>query len=653
MLSFCLRSRAASAYALLGCLSANPAFASLTGFTGATAAAASTLLLTQAPAQAQSAPAAARAAQAITVRLEGATQGSGVLVKREGNRYTVLTAWHVVSGQRPGEELAIITPDGKQHRLEQGSIQRLGQVDLAVLSFLSSSSYAVARIGDPNRLEMGGSVYVAGFPISTSAVPARILRFLDGRVIANSRVAIPNGYQLLYSNQTQRGMSGGAVLDDSGQLVGIHGQAETDNLPTADEGVAIKTGTSQGIPISYYRGTSAATAGSHPNRDARSVDDFLALARELLGQEGREQEVIRLASQSLALHESADGYVIRAYVKTELGDKQGAIADYNQALAINPKLVEAYHNRAAVKADLGDKQGALADLNQALAINPRHASSYTGRGVVKRSLGDNQGAFADYSQALAINPKYTDAFVNRGNVKADLGDYQGAIADFNQALAINPSHAYAYLNRGVTKSDLGDNQGAVADYNQALAINPKFTDAFVSRGNAKTRLGDYQGAIADYNQALAINSKYASAYSGRGIAKSSLGDNQGAIADYNQALAINPRLAIAYSGRGFAKSDLGDKQGAIADYNQALAINPKYTEAFSNRGRLRFVLGDKHGACDDFKKAVALNDKIVTRWLQSPEAAWCRNLEAEPRPLDAYQRAIEAQQEMMRQIMGR
>jgi len=69
---------------------------------------------TQQPAAAQSAEAVARIAQAITVRIEGATQGSGVLVKRDGNRYTVLTAWHVVSGQRPGEELDIYTSDGKR-----------------------------------------------------------------------------------------------------------------------------------------------------------------------------------------------------------------------------------------------------------------------------------------------------------------------------------------------------------------------------------------------------------------------------------------------------------------------------------------------------------------------------------------------------------
>lgn len=68
-----------------------------------TAVSTGALLVIQAPAQSQSSDVVAKAAQAITVRIEVATQGSGVLVKREGNRYTVLTAWHVVSGQKPGE----------------------------------------------------------------------------------------------------------------------------------------------------------------------------------------------------------------------------------------------------------------------------------------------------------------------------------------------------------------------------------------------------------------------------------------------------------------------------------------------------------------------------------------------------------------------
>lgn len=216
-----------------------------------------TLLVSQAPAQAQSAEDVAKIAQAITVRVEGAIQGSGVLVKREGNRYTVLTAWHVVSGQRPGEEVDIYTPDGQRHPIEQGSIKRVGEVDMAVLTFTSASSYEVAPVGDVKSVSSGSSIYVAGFPLPTSAVPSRIFRFLKGDVIANATVAIPNGYQLLYSNPTLPGMSGGAVLDAQGQLVGIHASAERADQISESNGKAVATGANQAVPIIYYRELSA------------------------------------------------------------------------------------------------------------------------------------------------------------------------------------------------------------------------------------------------------------------------------------------------------------------------------------------------------------------------------------------------------------
>ena len=77
----------------------------LLGTLGITATTA--VVLQTPPAVAQDSSAVARIAKAITVRIEGATQGSGVLVKQEGNRYTVLTAWHVVKFKKQREEMAI------------------------------------------------------------------------------------------------------------------------------------------------------------------------------------------------------------------------------------------------------------------------------------------------------------------------------------------------------------------------------------------------------------------------------------------------------------------------------------------------------------------------------------------------------------------
>ena len=469
-----------------------------------TAAVTGALLVAQAPAQAQSAEAVAKVAQAITVRIEGATQGSGVLVKRDGNRYTVLTAWHVVSGQRPGEELDIYTPDGQRHPLEQGSIKRLGEVDLAVLTFNSTSSYEVAPVGDTKSVSMGSAIFVAGFPLPSSAVPLRLLRFLKGDVIANATVAITNGYQLLYSNPTLPGMSGGAVLNAQGQLVGIHGQGEADFEMSEQEGVAVKTGTNQAVPIAYYSQYSSGAPVFASTAQAETADDYLAEAKALLGRKGSEQEVIRLSDKVLAIRLSAAAYFYRAYAKGDLGDQQGAIADLSKAIAIDPQDADAYYNRGVAKGDLGDQKGAIADYSKAIAIDPQYADAFNNRCNAKNILGDKKGAIADCSQAIAIDPQYAYAYYNRGNAKTDLGDQQGAIADYSKAIAIDPQDADAYYGRGIAKGDLGDQQGAIADYSKAIAIDPQYADAFKNRGIDYELIGDLGRACADWRTAASL-----------------------------------------------------------------------------------------------------------------------------------------------------
>ena len=589
-----------------------------------------TLLVSQTPAQAQSAEAVARVAQAITVRIESATQGSGVLVKREGNRYTVLTAWHVVSGHRPGEELDIYTPDGQRHSVVQGSIKRLGDVDMAVLTFTSSGTYETARVADAKSVSMGNAIFVAGFPLPSSAVPTRLLRFLKGDVIANAKVAIPDGYQLLYSNPTLPGMSGGAVLDAQGQLVGIHGRGETDIKLSEKHGVAVKTGTNQAVPIAYYSQYASGAAVIASTAQATTADDYLAQARELLvSKKGSEQKVIRLASRVLAISQNAEAYFYRAYAKDILGDKQGAIADWSKAIAINPQYHVSYYNRGIAKNDIGDSQGAIVDYSRAIALDPEYADAYGNRGKARYDLGDNQGAIADYDQALAINPQgpYVDyVYHNRGNAKLKLGYNQGAIVDFDHAIAINPRLAEAYISRGNIKFNLGDTKDAIADWSQAIAINPQFAEAYYNRGTAKYLLGDEQGAIADLSQAIAINPQFADAYMKRGTVKLNARDNRGAIADLSQAIAINPQFSEAYLNRGAAKYRLGDKRGAIEDYSQSIATDPKIALAYVNRGKARSDFGDKKSACSDYKLAVSLGYKLAADWLQSDDGEWCRNM---------------------------
>ncbi|MBW4573164.1 MAG: serine protease [Tolypothrix carrinoi HA7290-LM1] len=140
--------------------------------------------------------------------------GSGIIIKQIGNVYTVLTAGHVV---KEGKK-QIITPDKQSYQIK--NIKPLQSLDLAVVEFNSNQKYTTAKIGDSDKVTNNSVVYVAGFPAKTSVTPNVDFRMKDGKVDAKGSQR--DGYDLSYDNRTFGGMSGGAILNEQGELIGIH-----------------------------------------------------------------------------------------------------------------------------------------------------------------------------------------------------------------------------------------------------------------------------------------------------------------------------------------------------------------------------------------------------------------------------------------------
>lgn len=225
------------------------------------------------------------------------------------------------------------------------------------------------------------------------------------------------------SNDLLRSLdSTGETIRDISQLSSVKANAnstsQVKNSSLDGKPLSKKQITSQGI----YRDTSEAKksfpkivhilfasigviAGLAIYQESTTSAYLLAQAKPLLGKKGSEQEVIRLAGQVLSTRHSSEAYFYRAYAKDDLGDKEGAIADYNQAIAINPKDDASYFNRAYAKADLGDKQGAIADYTQGIAINPKDFKFYINRGLVYENAGDLRSACKDWRAAVSLGEK--------------------------------------------------------------------------------------------------------------------------------------------------------------------------------------------------------------------------------------------------------
>ena len=212
-------------------------------------------------------------AEPLTVRIEGAVEGSGVIVQKDGDIYTVITAWHVIKDNASGEEIVAVTSDGELHSVTFSSLKKIDSVDLGLLRFKSTKDYPHALLGQASDSTSGETIYVSGYPLSTTSVPTRVRRFTKGEVVANVSSFMSDGYQMLYSNQTLPGMSGGGVFDRYGRLIAIHGLAETDIELTNQTGLAVKTGTNQGIPICN---TSTSKQVNVP-RDADSIDSKMII----------------------------------------------------------------------------------------------------------------------------------------------------------------------------------------------------------------------------------------------------------------------------------------------------------------------------------------------------------------------------------------
>lgn len=498
----------------------------------------------------------ARIAKTITVMIEGGSgHGSGILLQRKGNTYTILTARHVI--EKPGQ-YTIATADGERYPLISTSIQPFPGVDLATVEFQSNRDYPLVTLGNSNDVVEGMPVYVAGFPAQGASVLEGIYQFTEGRLTANASRPIEDGYALVYTNATLPGMSGGPVLDEKGQLVGVHGSADVASTlvqeGSSSSNVFVKRGFNLGIPINTYVSLASQTPGLptvHQLRLDPPVDAPITL-------------------------KPAD-YFLEAEGKFQKQDYAGAIAAYGKAIQLRPDYSEAYLGRAVAQlfqlvpdenfSALGEELG-VKHLHRLTQGNPLLKDAFPANppspllNHFLTAFRNNPGTLqSDLAQAIALNPNYAEAYGVSSFFNLLLGNFGSAVSDIDFGLTLKPDNLDLHVIRGLALFLSGDFRQSISAFDRLSQSEPNNTDYHLLRGLAAFLIADYDASRQSWAELIRINPREALPYSVRAITYILEENFNAAIPDLQQAARI-------YRSQG----DMSSYQD-IADILQELGVN--------------------------------------------------------------------------------
>jgi tetratricopeptide (TPR) repeat protein len=178
----------------------------------------------------------------------------------------------------------------------------------------------------------------------------------------------------------------------------------------------------------------------------------------------------------------AVAYNNRGVTRHELGDMEGALADFDEALRLDPKYADACGNRAAVRSEMGDAEGAAADCRRGLELAPGSAGLHARRGALLHDQKDWIAARAEYDRALRLDARLHRVYLLRGNTHYHTGDWQTLCADYRRGFALAATRCAGLVVRTLRSALRSDAAAALRMAEDHVRQAPDDPIAYAHRG---------------------------------------------------------------------------------------------------------------------------------------------------------------------------
>ncbi len=261
---------------------------------------------------------------------------------------------------------------------------------------------------------------------------------------------------------------------------------------------------------------------------------------------------------------------------------------------------------AGSDSEAGRYDAAAAKVQQALAVDPEIIDAQAQLGNIYSKAGRHGDAVAAYKRALALDAEHAMATFNLALAYRALGRIDDAVVGFERAQQLEPRSGRAHFQLGDIYVQRGDLERAVAVLTAGLALDIDRPPFLVKLAEAQLGLRRYDAAETLLKEAVALRADVPRGHYNLALVYEQRGNGAAARAAYEAEVATNPRNYGAQFNLGKVMMAEGRTAEAVLRFQAAVAARPEFAEGYLYLSKAQLDAGNLAAAADSARQGLTL-----------------------------------------------
>ncbi len=364
-----------------------------------------------------------------------------------------------------------------------------------------------------------------------------------------------------------------------------------------------------------WAGQTKKPAGSQPQKThevSNPLNDLLDEAQAAIDKKDFSAAVTVLNKFLAEKPDVAYAHFQLAYAYTGLERRDDAKKEYQGAIALDPKMAEAYVNLGLLLVD-HEPTEAVAPLQKAVELLPTQSRTRFLLGWALERSGDLKGAIEPYQTAERLDPQDYEATFALGRTLLRLNRAADAEKEFRKALALRENSGPARL--GLANALFVQSKPEAAEsFASYLEVQPQDRETRQQLARLWFEKNAYDKALAELDRADAGASASLESLRLRADILIAQKNWDAAISALQTALQQAPRDAVLHAGLGRVYMQKRDFALAEKELRIALGLDEQLTDALRDLGAVYYLAGNYPAALQALDLLVKREKPTAGSW---------------------------------------